>query len=87
MKEEKTIYLIPKNELKNYKLLGVGSGTSMGHCMAIARAHCENFDERACGYTIDKDEIADMIERALNQAGLSRGEKYMSVSFYEKNLD
>ena len=85
--KQKTICLIPKNELVNYKLLGVGSGISMEHCMLLGRKHCENFDERVCGYTIGKDKTAEMLEKALADFGLLHGEKYMSISFYEKNLD
>ena len=52
MKEPKQI---TKSETKNYKLIGRGAGTDLGHCLFMAHRHVPNFDKEVVAYCIEKE--------------------------------
>jgi len=75
---------LSEEEIKNYKKIGTATGISFGMCMFLAHKHATNFENRAVGFCIEKDGMAEMINDAYEKAGLHK-EKNINVTFYENN--
>jgi hypothetical protein len=72
---------LSEEEVENYKELGTATGT-FEVCLHMANKHVPNFENRVVGFRIEKDGMADMINNALEEAGLDK-EKSINVTFYE----
>lgn len=72
---------LSEEEVGNYKELGTSTGT-FEVCLHMANKHVSNFENRVVGFRVEKDGMADMINNALEEAGLDK-EKSINVTFYE----
>lgn len=70
---------IKKEEVKNYKKLGTATGT-FEVCMFMAHKHVPNFADRVVGFQIKEGDTADMVNNALEEAGLNK-ERSINVTF------
>jgi hypothetical protein len=79
--ENKQFVKLTEEKVKQYKSIGKASGVSLGMCFYLAHKHCNNLKERCVGYRILKeDEIASTCTKIT-------GQEYMSVEFYEENIN
>ena len=75
---------LSEEESKNYKKFGFVLCFFFGMCMFLAHKHATNFENRAVGFRIEKNGMAEMIDATYVKAGLHK-EKSINVTFYEIN--
>lgn len=78
--QDKKIFELKEEEMKDFKFLGQGCGVSVGHILFIGSKHNQNLRTDVVAYQIVESKYTKWLEIGMKDIG--RNDKYLSVKFF-----